>query len=221
MPRTRATPATGGHAIRARRSQLLPALHAVQSRVGWISQPALNYISKRLAVPPAEAYGVATFYALYATKPRPPVVAHVCDDIACRIAGAETICADLTRSLGEAGEPARDGRIGWLRSPCLGLCDLAPAALITAAGETPTTVSLAPTDAAAVLSRLEADGGALRPDPRPPPAPARPTSGSSGGSASWTRRRSRTTGRAAATRASPARSRSVPRPSSPRSRPRS
>ena len=36
---------TGGHAIRARRSQLLPALHAVQSRVGWISQPALNYIS--------------------------------------------------------------------------------------------------------------------------------------------------------------------------------
>jgi NADH-quinone oxidoreductase subunit F len=159
---------TGGHAIRARRSQLLPALHAVQSRVGWISQPALNYISKRLAVPPAEAYGVATFYALYATKPRPPVVAHICDDIACRIAGAETICADLTRSLGEAGEPARDGRIGWLRSPCLGLCDLAPAALITAAGETPTTASVAPTDAAAVLSRLEAGGGDLRPEPALP-----------------------------------------------------
>ncbi len=157
--------AVGGHAIRARRSQLLPALHAVQSRVGWISQPALNYISKRLAVPPAEAYGVATFYALYATKPRPPVVAHVCDDIACRIAGAETICSDLTRSLGAAGEPARDGRIGWLRSPCLGLCDLAPAAMITAAGEIPATVSLARTDAAAILARLEADGGSPRPDP--------------------------------------------------------
>ena len=65
------TSARGGHAIRARRSQLLPALHAVQDRIGWISQPALNYISRRLAVPPAEAYGVATFYALYATKPRP------------------------------------------------------------------------------------------------------------------------------------------------------
>jgi NADH-quinone oxidoreductase subunit F len=152
----------GGHAIRAKRSQLLPALHAVQSRIGWISQPALNYISRRLAVPPAEAYGVATFYALYATKPRPPVVAHVCDDIACRIAGGATICADLRRSLGEAGEPARDGSIGWLRSPCLGLCDLAPAAMITAAGETPVTVSLAPTDAAAVMTRLEAGGGAPR-----------------------------------------------------------
>ena len=46
--------ARGGHAIRAKRSQLLPALHAVQDRVGWISQPALNYISRRLAVAPAE-----------------------------------------------------------------------------------------------------------------------------------------------------------------------
>jgi NADH-quinone oxidoreductase subunit F len=148
---------TGGHAIRARRSELLPALHAVQSRVGWISQPALNYISKRLAVPPAEAYGVATFYALYATKPRPPVVAHVCDDIACRIAGAETTCADLARSLGPAGDPARDGRMTWLRSPCLGLCDRAPALMVTAAGEQPWTVAVGPADAALAVSLMEAD----------------------------------------------------------------
>ena len=103
------TLARGGHALRGRRSQLLPALHAVQDRIGWISQPALNYISRRLAVPPAEAYGVATFYALYATKPQPPVVAHVCDDIACRIAGAEGICDDLRRAVGPEGEAARDG----------------------------------------------------------------------------------------------------------------
>ena len=85
----RATRRAAATQPRRRRSQLLPALHAVQDRVGWISQPALNYIWRRLAVPPAEAYGVATFYALFSTKPRPPVVAHVCDDIACRLAGAE------------------------------------------------------------------------------------------------------------------------------------
>jgi NADH-quinone oxidoreductase subunit F len=147
--------AGGGHAIRSRRTQLLPALHAVQDRVGWISQPALNYISRRLAVPPAEAYGVATFYALYATKPRAPIVAHVCDDIACRIAGAETVCADLQRAFGEAGEAAADGSVTWLRSPCLGLCDLAPAAMFTAAGETPRVATAAPVDAAGVMSRLD------------------------------------------------------------------
>jgi NADH-quinone oxidoreductase subunit F len=146
----------GGHAARARRDLLLPVLHAVQGRIGWISQPAINYVAKRLAVPPAEAYGVATFYALYATKPRPPVVAHVCDDIACRLAGAETVCADLTRAVGEAGAPFDDGRATWLRSPCLGLCDLAPAALFTTAGEPARNVSAAPIDAVGVVARLRA-----------------------------------------------------------------
>jgi NADH-quinone oxidoreductase subunit F len=169
--------ARGGHATRARRSQLLPALHAVQDRIGWISQPALNYISRRLAVPPAEAYGVATFYALYATRPRPPVVAHVCDDIACRLAGAERICEDLGRSVGPEGEAARDGRIGWLRSPCLGLCDMAPAALMTRAGDPPSVASAAPVDAAGVVARLEGDsngragdGAGVRAAPPPPQA---------------------------------------------------
>ena len=172
-PGTEGHAARGGHEIRARRSQLLPALHAVQDRIGWISQPALNYISRRLAVPPAEAYGVATFYALYSTKPRPPVVAHVCDDIACRIAGAERICDDLARAVGPAGEAARDGRVGWLRSPCLGLCDLAPAAMITSAGEPATVTSAAPVDAVGILKRL--DGTTVT----RPPIPARQSGDSS------------------------------------------
>ncbi len=147
--------ARGGHAARSRRSELLPALHAVQSRVGWISQPALNYICKRLAVAPAEAYGVATFYALFSTTPRPPMVAHVCDDICCRLAGAETLCRDLERTLGPAGAPIRDGNATWLRSPCLGLCDRAPAAMLTVAGGESRSFALAPVDAAGITSRLE------------------------------------------------------------------
>jgi NADH-quinone oxidoreductase subunit F len=80
--------AQGGHAARGRRHLLLPALQAVQARVGWISPGAFNYVCERLTVPPAEAYGVATFYALLPTVPRPPRVVHVCDDIACRVKGA-------------------------------------------------------------------------------------------------------------------------------------
>ena len=38
-------------------------------------------------LPPADAYGVASFYAMFSTTPRPPAVAHVCDDIACRVNG--------------------------------------------------------------------------------------------------------------------------------------
>jgi NADH-quinone oxidoreductase subunit F len=153
--------ARGGHAARARRSQLLPALHAVQARIGWISQPALNYVCRRVAVAPAEAYGVASFYALFSTRPRPPIVAHICDDIACRLANADALCADLARALGPTGAPIGDGRATWLRSPCLGLCDRAPAALFTIAGETPNAFTAAPVDASGVMARLE------RPDPPP------------------------------------------------------
>src|SRR3990172_7456900 len=129
--RTEGHVAYGGHEARSRRDLLLPALHAVQARFGHISQPALNYICKRLSVPPAEAYGVATFYALLSTTPRPPTVAHICDDLACRLAGAEDTAAALDRALGPEGAPARDGTVTWHRSPCLGLCERAPAALFT------------------------------------------------------------------------------------------
>jgi NADH-quinone oxidoreductase subunit F len=155
--------ARGGHEARSRRDLLIPALHAVQSRVGWISQPALNYISRRLTVPPAEAYGVATFYALFATTARPPIVAHVCDDIACRLAGAEEVASDLERTVGPAGTPSTDGSTTWLRSPCLGLCERAPAAMFTIAGAMPMTQIAAPVDAVGVRSRLESAAASSSP----------------------------------------------------------
>src|SRR5262245_37347729 len=62
--------AHGGRArARATRDLLLPAIEAVQDRVGWVSRAALDYISTRLTVPPAEAYGVASFYHLIALEP--------------------------------------------------------------------------------------------------------------------------------------------------------
>ena len=157
--------ARGGHEARSRRDLLLPALHALQARSGYISQGGLNYVCRRLTVPPAEAYGVATFYALFATTPQPPIVAHVCDDIACRLVGAEDICGDLERGLGPAGEAAHDGRVTWHRSPCLGLCEQAPAAMVTVAGESPRREAFGLTDAAGILARLES----------PTPSAERPT----------------------------------------------
>jgi NADH-quinone oxidoreductase subunit F len=154
-PATEGHVARGGHAARSQRDLLLPVLHALQDRVGQITQPGLNYVCRRLSVPPAEAYGVATFYSLFATQPRPPVVAHVCDDIACRLAGAEDTCADLTRALGPPGTPSRDGGTTWLRSPCLGLCERAPAAMFTLAGTEPVRELAAPIDAAGIVARLE------------------------------------------------------------------
>jgi len=112
-----------GRADRHSRHLLLPALRAAQRRVGYVSEGALGYASRRLDVPPADAYGVASFYALLALEERPADVLHVCDDLSCRLAGAEV--------------PE-----GAHASPCLGLCERAPASLRTIAGESPREIQL-------------------------------------------------------------------------------
>ena len=102
--------AFGGHAARGRRHLLITVLHAVQERVGWISPGALDYVSERLTVPPAEAYGVVSFYAMFRTTPSPArAVVHICDDVACQVAGAEELCAEMTRRFGREGTRGRTG----------------------------------------------------------------------------------------------------------------
>jgi NADH-quinone oxidoreductase subunit F len=137
---------------RNRRHLLLPALRAAQRRVGWVTPGALGYTSRRLDVPPADAYGVATFYALLALEERPAELLHVCTDLSCRLAGAEV--------------PA-----GAITSPCLGLCERAPASLRTVAGTQPREEQIPPTSpplpqtSGLKLLRRIADGV----DPESPP----------------------------------------------------
>ena len=134
-PETEGHLAFGGHAARAKRHLLLPVLWSVQSRIGWISAGALNYVCQRLSVAPAEAYGVATFYAMLSVEPQPKTVVHVCDDLACRLAGGPELLEALKKQ-----SPADSVR----PSPCLGLCERAPAVLIQRAGEGAKDEAIAP-----------------------------------------------------------------------------
>ena len=187
------------------RHLLLPVLHALQSSAGWISPGGLRYACERLTVPPAEAYGVATFYAMFSVEPRPTTVLHLCDDIACRVAGAEDLIDEVVRQVGSEQV---------LRSPCLGMCERAPAALLQIAGRR--GVAFGPVS----IERLDPflHGGPwtmMSGAEAAVVAPQRPRHGRCfacfGGSAWSIRRRSTTTGRTAATRRSGGRSSSVPR----------
>jgi NADH-quinone oxidoreductase subunit F len=162
----------GGRVTRARRHLLLPALQALQARAGWITEGGLGYVCERLNVPPADAWGVATFYALLATSPRPPLVVHVCDDIACKCRGADRLIAELeTSDVGPRTSDVgpRTSDVGtWHRSPCLGMCDRAPAALVTIAGERPREFAIGDVTTEQVIAILNGSGDisgspALRP----------------------------------------------------------
>jgi len=144
-------------AASSKRTYLLPVLRAIQDRVGWVSPGALNYASRKLDVPPAEAFGVADFYALLSTRPQPAAVAHVCDDIACKVKGADRLCAEMETMQGPEGS-GLDRNTTWHRSPCLGLCERAPAALVLVAGERHYEQALAPATAEQITSALQGDG---------------------------------------------------------------
>jgi NADH-quinone oxidoreductase subunit F len=107
-------------------------------------------------VAPAEAYGVASFYALFSMEPRPPRVLHVCVDLACRMAGAGA----LVEGLAPAGEASV-----WEASPCLGLCERAPAALVVHYGSQRHEAVLAPATAGTLATALDGGAGAAPDEP--------------------------------------------------------
>ena len=115
----------GQDRIFERRHLLLPVLHALRDAVGWISEGGANEIARVLQVPPAEVFGVASFYELFTFEdPGAADVLHVCDDTACRIKGGLELQAAL----------AADGAVVH-GSPCLGLCEQAPAVFVQRTGQ--------------------------------------------------------------------------------------
>jgi NADH-quinone oxidoreductase subunit F len=150
----------GGHELRSMRHLLLPTLHAVNDRVGWISQPAIDHIAERLDASPAEIYGVVTFYALFATVERPARQVHVCVDLACRAFGG----------VNEADLPP-----GAHPSPCLGMCEQAPAMLVIDSGDPVQRRAVG--NVTTVQIKSAADDDEL-PTPSRPPSESVPQSGS-------------------------------------------
>ncbi len=144
-----------------RRSMLLPLLRALQERTGGIGPGAVREIAARLDLPQADIYGVASFYALLDVTGRSPCQVHVCDDIACRARGAEAVWASLQGAL--AGRVGPGGAVQLERSPCLGQCDRAPAALALVAGSAPRAVTLGPVTATGVVAALDGASPPSRP----------------------------------------------------------
>jgi NADH-quinone oxidoreductase subunit F len=165
--------ALAGVPVGAPPDQLLPALHALNDHVGWISRAALDEISRRLDVAPAIAFGVASFYAMFSTEPRPPTVAYVCDDVPCRLHGARELLQRLGADFGLPRIPRQEAV--WEPSPCLGLCDVAPAALVGGR-------AIAAADSHTIVAALARVTDARRASGRSPAAgvPPRPQVGASG-----------------------------------------
>src|SRR5947209_4543558 len=94
-----------------KRAVLLPTLHAVQHKYGWIPTQALEEIAAFLGLQPAEVLDTATFYEEYWLKPKGRYLLQVCRSLSCEICGSRQITEHLKQKLDiEEGETTPDGK---------------------------------------------------------------------------------------------------------------
>ncbi len=110
-----------------RRDLLIEALHRVQDRYHCIGPDHLTALAALFSLSHAEVYECATFYhhfdVLEDGETRPPeITVRVCESIACELAGARELIAELAGHF--------RNRVRVLAAPCMGACDQAPAAAI-------------------------------------------------------------------------------------------
>jgi NADH-quinone oxidoreductase E subunit len=119
------------HGFEREADNLIPALHAVQAELGYLSEEAMLDVASWLDIPIATVYGTATFYTLFATKPKGKYIVRLCDSPPCHIEGSSSIKETITNDLGvKPGQTTNDGLFTFEIVSCMGLCGVAPAVMI-------------------------------------------------------------------------------------------
>lgn len=105
---------------------LLPILHDLQDRLGFVPPETLLPLAQALNFSHAEVEGVVSFYQHFRTTPPAAHTIHICQAEACQSRGARELTAHAEAKLGcRLGE--QTDTIGLQAAYCLGLCATAPA----------------------------------------------------------------------------------------------
>jgi formate dehydrogenase subunit gamma len=114
-----------------REGPLLPILHDLQGVFGRIPREAEPLIATKLNITRAEVHGVVTFYHDFRNVPAGVHTLRLCRAEACQSAGGEALAARAEAALGiKHGETTADGKVTLEAVYCLGLCSVAPSAMI-------------------------------------------------------------------------------------------
>lgn len=113
------------------RHRMLDILRDIQDRFRWISPETLEIVAAETGLSRIQVEGVASFYSFLSLTPKGRITIRLCDDITDRFAGLAEIVAVFEAELGiKFGETTQDGMFSLEYTPCIGMCDQAPAAMI-------------------------------------------------------------------------------------------
>jgi [NiFe] hydrogenase diaphorase moiety large subunit len=113
------------------RGRMMDVVWEVHRKLGCVSSKAMDQIANELNASRVEVESLVSFYAFYSDKPRGKIIIRLCDDVVDRMKGFERVARVFCEELGiELGETTPDGLITLETTPCIGMCDQAPAAMI-------------------------------------------------------------------------------------------
>lgn len=101
------------------RGALLPLLHAIQDKLGYIPDSALQPIADALQLSRAEVFGVVSYYHHFRTTPPPQHQLQVCRAEACQAMGSDALWQHACQH--------NHANVHHEAVYCLGLCATAPA----------------------------------------------------------------------------------------------
>ena len=111
-----------------RRDLLIEHLHLIQDEFGCLEAKHIRALAEEMRLSQVEVYEVVSFYDHFDVvkegEPVPaPLTIRVCDSVACMLAGVEQLIEQLEKNVNPA-------EIRVMRAPCMGGCDVAPAARV-------------------------------------------------------------------------------------------
>lgn len=125
---------------------LLPVLHDIQDRLGYIPPEAVPDIARALNLSRAEVHGVITYYHHFRQAPPARHVVRICRAEACQARGGDALAAHAEARL-------KGSEVALEPVYCLGLCASGPAVQI---GETRLVARLTPEKFDTLIAGLEA-----------------------------------------------------------------
>lgn len=110
---------------------LVQVFHEIQEEFGYLPGDVLSLVSRKLGVPLAQVYGVASFYKHFYFTPRGKNIVKVCVGTACHVRGAGPVLSEIEQILGlKDGETAKDLSFSLETVGCVGCCALAPVVVV-------------------------------------------------------------------------------------------
>lgn len=117
--------------LKSKKNALIPILHIIQERYGYIPENVVDLLSKDLNLSKAEVWGVITFYSDFRLKPHGRHIIKVCRSEACLAMGGRILQEHIKHKLGiDFGQTTDDGMFTLEDIYCFGNCACAPSVMV-------------------------------------------------------------------------------------------